>query len=94
MKHFLSLSIALILLLFSIELYSQTYLNVLYGDNSKKTIEMNELSKITFEDSNIKYLLTSSSITTETLSYTSNITLAASNGSSALPVELIFFNAE
>lgn len=77
----------------SVQLYSQTYLNVLYSDNSKKTLDITQISKITFSGTTISYLLTNSSTLTDDMSSISNITFGSTNGGSLLPVELVKFIA-
>jgi hypothetical protein len=86
-------SFFVLLLFLSAQLFSQTYLNVLYSDNSKKTIDLTQLSKITFSETNICYTLTNSSVVTDGMSSISNITFGSSNGGSPLPVELVSFIA-
>ncbi len=71
---------------------AQTYLNVLFTNSSKKTVELSQLSKITFEGSNISFLHTDLTVHSEAMSDISTITFGASNGGSALPVELVSFS--
>jgi hypothetical protein len=82
-----------LLFFLSAQLYSQTYFNVLYSDNSTKTIDITQISKITFSGTTISYLLINSSTVTDDMSSISNITFGTTNGGSPLPVELVKFVA-
>jgi len=81
------------LFLLSIQIFSQSYLNVLYSNSSTKTIDISGLTKITFNGTNVLFQLTSSDVATEGMSTISTITFGISNGGSPLPVELVSFIA-
>ena len=83
-----------IFLLISSQLFSQTYFNVQYSGGSLKTIDVSQLSNITFSGTSITYTLTNSSTLTDDMSTISNFTFGTSNGGSALPVELVSFTAK
>jgi len=93
MKHSINALNILFMFFFSVQLYSQTYFNVLYTNSSKKTIDISELIKITFNGADIIFQLASSDVTTDGMSTISNVTFGASNGGSLLPVELVSFIA-
>jgi hypothetical protein len=82
-----------VLFFLSIQLYSQTYFNVLYSDNSKKTIDITQISEITFSGTAVSYVLSGSGTITDDMSSISNIAFGGSNGGSPLPVELVKFIA-
>ena len=93
MKHSMNVLNTLFMFFFSVQLYSQTYLNVLYTNSSKKTIDIPGLTKITFNGTNILFQLISSDVATDGIATISNITFGASKGGSPLPVELVSFIA-
>jgi len=93
MKIYAKFLIGSIFFLFSSQLFSQTYFNVQYSGGSQKTIDISQLSNITFSGTSVTYTLTISSTLTDDISTISNITFGTSNGGSPLPVELVNFVA-
>jgi hypothetical protein len=93
MKHLLKIIIISIFCIPISTIFSQTYFNVQYINGSPKTIDISQLSNITFSGTSITYTLTNSSTTTDDLSNIANFTFGTTNGGSPLPVELVKFVA-
>ena len=78
---------------FCIPLYSQTYLNIHYLDNSDKNLPFASLQNITFDESavTVKFLMTDA--TTQAVSFTAlqRMTSADAGAGVLLPVELVAF---
>ena len=94
MKHLLKIIIISIFCIPISTIFSQTYFNVQYISGSPKTIDISQLSNITFSGTSITYTLTNSSTTTDDLSNIANFTFGTTNGGSALPVELVSFTTK
>ncbi len=84
-----------LLILFSLQLLSQTYLGITYnnGDPTNST-DISVLQKITFTSTDITFLLTDNSTIPKSLSIINKITFSGTGGESPLPVEIINFTAQ
>jgi hypothetical protein len=94
MKRFVS-SLMALLLLDSIPIYSQNYLNIRYQDGSDRNVPFGSLQKITFDETagNVNFRLTDA--TTQAVAFTTlqKITSADVGAGTLLPVELVAFTA-
>ena len=83
------------LLLITSQLFSQTYLNILYTDSSPvNSTDITQISKITFSGSGMNFVLTSNSTVSKDLSTINKMTFGGSNQGNPLPVELTSFLAD
>ena len=84
------------LFVFSVQLYSQPYLNIHYTDDNYKYASLNDIEKITFNagGDQMIVLLTDETSTTEDLSTLGDITYSSEPLGDPLPVELVSFTAE
>jgi hypothetical protein len=84
------------LILFSIPLYSQTYLNVNNKDGTNQNALLNSLNKITFSANgdSINYYLPDVGLITSTTGNTQKLTFDIVPLGGVLPVELISFSAK
>jgi len=89
-------SFTIFLFVFSIQLYSQSYLNIHYTDDSYKYAAFSSIQKITFVagGDQLIVLLTDESSTTDDLSTVAEITYDDEPMGEPLPVELTSFIAE
>lgn len=84
------------LILFSLPLFSQTYMNINFNDATMKSGEISTIKKMTFSADGTIFncFLTDGAIIEETLSEISNITFDETGGGDPLPVELVEFYAD
>src|ERR1035437_4564265 len=83
------------LLLITSQLFSQTYLNILYTDSSPvNSTDITQISKITFSGSGMNFVLTSNSTVSKDLSTINKMTFGGSNQGNPSPVELTSFLAD
>jgi hypothetical protein len=82
------------LILFSAQIFSQTYLGITFnnGDPISST-DVSLIKKIVFSNSDITFLLSDNSSVTRTLSTIGNMTFSGTNLGNPLPVELVSFTA-
>lgn len=82
------------LIFFSAQIFSQTYLGVLYNNSDPaNSTNLSSLQKITFSGTNITFLLTDNSTVPKAFSIINKITFSGTNGDNPLPVELVSFTA-
>ena len=82
------------LFIFSMQLYSQNYLNIHYTDDSYKYASISSIQNITFDGDQLIVLLTDASSTSDDLSTIVKITYDNEPVGDPLPVELVSFTAE
>jgi len=83
------------LFLLSSQLFSQTYLNIIYSDNSPvNSTDITQISKITISGSGMNFVLTSNTTVAKDLSTINRMTFGGTSLGDALPVELTSFLAD
>ena len=82
------------LLLFTSQLFSQTYLNVFYSNSTPtNSSDITQVQKITFGSSGMNFVLTNNSTVSKDVNTISKLTFGAVAFGSQLPVELTSFTA-
>jgi hypothetical protein len=82
------------LMLLTSQLFSQTYLNIFYSNSSpSNSTNLASISKITFNGSQINFVLTDNSTVSRDLSILNKMTFGGTDGGNPLPVELINFTS-
>lgn len=88
------MKIIIFLLLISSYVCAQTYLDITYNnDDPLNSTDLSLISKITFNEADINFLLDDNLNVSKPLTIISKITLSGDNGGNPLPVELITFTA-
>ena len=86
--------IILCLLLSTSQIFSQTFLGVSYNNgNPSNSTNLTSIQKITFNGTNINFLLTDNPTVPKALSTITKITFSPTGGENPLPVELTSFTA-
>ena len=76
------------------QIFTQTYLGVSYNNSDpSNSTNLGSLQKITFNSTNISFILTDNSTVPKILSVINNITFSGIDGNSPLPVELVSFTS-
>ena len=84
-----------LLVLFSLQLQSQTYLGITYNNSDPaNSTDISVMQKITFTSTDITFLLTDNSTIPKSLSIINKITFSGAGGESPLPVEIVSFTAQ
>ena len=84
-----------LLVLFSLQLQSQTYLGITYNNSDPaNSTDISVMQKITFTSTDITFLLTDNSTIPKSLSIIIKITFSGIGGESPLPVEIVRFTAQ
>jgi hypothetical protein len=83
------------LILFSTQIFSQTFLGISYNNSDPtNSTNLSLIQKITFSSTDITFLLTDNSTVLKTLSTITKMTFSGTNGGNPLPVELVNFAAQ